>query len=66
MLGRASKPEAVHADVWSCLEAFVAWHAGEGAAPAEPALRQLALYFRSLRRAGVIDAALQASSLQPA
>jgi tetratricopeptide (TPR) repeat protein len=66
MLGRASKPEAVHADVWSCLEAFVAWHAGDGAAPAEPALRQLALYFRSLRRAGVIDAALQASSLQPA
>jgi hypothetical protein len=55
MLARTAKPDDVSSGVWEALTAFVGWRAGTAPRPAPSALRQLALHFRSLRRAGVLE-----------
>ena len=56
MLARTEKPGDVPPDAWAALETFTAWRAGEKQeAPALDALALVALSFKSLRKAGVLD-----------
>lgn len=56
MLDREPTPAGVPAEVWEALKAFVAAQAGAGDAPSDDSLRHVALHFRSLTRAGLIQA----------
>ena len=55
MLARTPKADYVPSDAWEALTAFVAWRAGAASRPASASLQQIALHFRSLRRAAVLD-----------
>ena len=56
MLARTPKPGDVPSEAWAALETFTAWRAGEKQeAPALDALALVALSFKSLRKAGVLD-----------
>ena len=54
MLARTTKPATIHDEAWDALHAVVAWCA-DGAPKPSPAIQQqVALHFRSVRRAGVL------------
>jgi tetratricopeptide (TPR) repeat protein/glycosyltransferase involved in cell wall biosynthesis len=55
MLTRVTKPDVLPSEAWEALAAFVAWRAGAAPRPAPLALQQIAIHFRSLRRAGVLE-----------
>ena len=55
MLARTPKPDDVSSEVWEALNALVTWRAGGAPRPRAAVLQQIALHFRSLRRAGVLD-----------
>jgi hypothetical protein len=57
MLEREPSPAGVPADVWQALKMLIASHAGSRSALADADLRRVALYFRTLTRAGLIPAA---------
>jgi hypothetical protein len=57
MLARTEKTPSVPVDAWDALESVTAWRAGQKEAPAREVLSRAALYFRSLRKSGLLDAA---------
>jgi glycosyltransferase involved in cell wall biosynthesis/tetratricopeptide (TPR) repeat protein len=58
MLDRTPRPGDVPDAAWRALQAFASWRAGSGRAPSLDSLHALALHFRSLRAAGVLDSAI--------
>jgi len=60
MLERIPRPMDVPPDAWRALGSLAAWCAGDGDAPSPERLRLVALYFRSLRRCGVLEGAFEA------
>jgi glycosyltransferase involved in cell wall biosynthesis/Flp pilus assembly protein TadD len=55
MLTRTAKPDDVPSEAWESLKTCVAWRAGDAPRPAPATLQQVALHFRSVRRAGVLE-----------
>ena len=59
MIAKLEKPAAVPEEAWNALRAFTAWRAGEGETPPRDMLPRVALHFRSLRRAGLLEVEIQ-------